>query len=216
MWYASYVCRIWNRWSSVKGVFKTEYSVLFDSCIWYINRKSEKSTSVRVLIIYNEMLSVAFNIYIHKIAKIMRFNFQCGLNFINNFLKLFRIKFRKIKRMTKYKYKTQVLAENETEKKYLKTKDVPHWTLSVLYCINMWCILRTFPRSTLHSAVVPFADIVHCPPRCDRSDLRPSTANSAPHKLLWKGFCCHTGFLNARFSVKGFAVDFSFSLIYKQ
>lgn len=43
------------------------------------------------------------------------------------------------------------------------------------------CIL---PRSTRHSAVDLWSsDITHCPPKADKSDIRPSTARSAPHSL---------------------------------
>ena len=54
---------------------------------------------------------------------------------------------------------------------------VPQGKLSVLYCIKMWWILNTPPRSTLHSAVdLKFPDIVHWIPAASRLVYSPSTA----------------------------------------
>lgn len=86
---------------------------------------------------------------------------------------------------------------------YKKIVDILNAKLPVGYCIKMWCKLRIFPRSTLHSAVVPSADIVHFPSKC------PSTAQPAPQNLLWNLLCCHAGLFNATFSVK-----FAISLIW--
>lgn len=83
-----------------------------------------------------------------------------------------------------------------------------HATFSVLYCVKMWCILRTLPRSTRHSAVdCPTSDITHCPPLVERSEYRPSTASSAPQIRILKGFSCHAGLLNAMFSVNSIKKD---------
>lgn len=64
-------------------------------------------------------------------------------------------------------------------------------------------MLRTPPRSTLHSAVcLKFAETVHCPPFSERSVFRPSTACPAPYLVGLKGCCCHADFPNAMFSEK--------------
>lgn len=62
-------------------------------------------------------------------------------------------------------------------------------------------MLRTPPRSTLHSAVcLKFAETVHCPPFIERSVFRPSTACPAPYLVKLKGYCCHADLPNAMFS----------------
>ena len=77
----------------------------------------------------------------------------------------------------------------------------PHSLLSVVYCITIWCKLKTFPRSTRHSAIgLPYADAVHCNQL--RSDFCPSTARSAEYFTSSKGWSCHVDFLKARFSEK--------------
>lgn len=69
--------------------------------------------------------------------------------------------------------------------------------------MKMWCMLRTVPRSTRHSAVgLPYADAVHSPPNIVRSNLFPSTARSAEYFMSVKGWSCHVDFPKARFSVK--------------
>lgn len=72
----------------------------------------------------------------------------------------------------------------------------------VLYCIKIWCMLSTCPRSTRHSAVDCPSDIVHCPPNASKIYFCPSTARSAPHSgLPGYGYSCHAGLYNAMFSV---------------
>lgn len=43
-----YINGIWHGSSCKVGILETQNSILFDSCIWYENRKSEKSFSVKV------------------------------------------------------------------------------------------------------------------------------------------------------------------------
>lgn len=87
---------------------------------------------------------------------------------------------------------------------------VPHAKLSVRYCIKIWWMLYTLPRSTRHSAVdLVFPEIVHCPPPAERSVYRPSTALSDPQGLPGKLDSCHVCLLRARFSV----IWFKFSRI---
>ena len=84
----------------------------------------------------------------------------------------------------------------------VKKKYVLQGILSVLYCIKMWCMLNTPPRSTPHSAVDwPFAEIVHCPPAASRFLYCPSTALSDPQGCPEKECCSHVCLFNARFAV---------------
>ena len=76
---------------------------------------------------------------------------------------------------------------------------VPQGKLSVLYCIKMWWMLNTPPRSTLHSAVdLKIPDIVHWFPATPNS-YSPSTALCAPHRGS-EGYFCHAILFRARFS----------------
>ena len=70
--------------------------------------------------------------------------------------------------------------------------------LSVANCIRMWCMLSTFPRSTLHSVVFVNSDVTHSPPKVDRLVFRPSTALYA--RELNEGSCCHADLFSATFS----------------
>ena len=80
---------------------------------------------------------------------------------------------------------------------------LPHTSSLVAYCIRIWCMLDTVPRSTRHSAVgLAYADDVHSPPTTVRFDLCPSTARSAECPLASLGWSCHAVLRKARFSVK--------------
>lgn len=58
----------------------------------------------------------------------------------------------------------------------------PQTLLFVAYCIKMWCMLKTFPRSTRHSAIVCLNnDAVHSPPHQPKFDRFPSTARFAEY-----------------------------------
>ena len=91
---------------------------------------------------------------------------------------------------------------------YTLKHTVPHTMLPVIYCITMWCMLRTPPRSTRHSAVVwKLTDAAHCPPYCPRLVYSPSTARSAPLSDL-QVLLCHAGWCKAMFSVKHQIINF--------
>ena len=92
---------------------------------------------------------------------------------------------------------------------YTLKHTVPIAVLPVAYCITMWCILRTPPRSTRHSAVEPPSDSAHCPPDSSKLFLySPSTALSAP-ALGNQVPLCHAGLSNARFSVEHQIMNFN-------
>ena len=79
----------------------------------------------------------------------------------------------------------------------------PHTWLFVAYCIKIWCMLWTCPRSTRHSAVdLINADAVHSPPYKAKFDFFPSTARLEEYFASIKGCSCHVDFPKARFSAK--------------
>ena len=85
-------------------------------------------------------------------------------------------------------------------KNALKFINLPHGTLSVAYCIKMWCMLTTVSRSTRHSAVRSYNEEVQSVPHIDKLFLRPSTALYA---VLTRWLCrCHVVLLSAMFSEK--------------
>ena len=50
----------------------------------------------------------------------------------------------------------------------------------VAWCITMWWMYCTPPKSTRHSVILyPFSDTAHSPPNKGKFDLRPSTARFA-------------------------------------